>query len=269
MKKKNYTRDRKGHLGTYAKELHLPIGGEWQGKGSYSHILKFEKGADNYISRENKHRAVCEKNILPGVLSDMFSMHEMHRYAHHLNSSQVLCYNYFRPLITEDCNPTEELVSLLKKQGIKISSSAICSFEYCPDKEEKTQFDFHVQDGNIEVFFEIKYTEDGFGKAEKDNAHKNKFKTTYNDYLEKQTVLTSRPEFEEFANHYQLYRNAIRITDKNKYVILLYPEANEKTNIQALEFCKKVKHEYKDNMLCLYWERIVDKESELYRKYFA
>lgn len=265
----SYAENRKEHFKTYADGLQLPIGGNWQGKGCYHHILKFEESANKTQNRKNKYKVVCEKNVIPGVLTDKFAMKDMHKYAHHLNSSQVLCYNFFRPLITINNSPTDELVQLLEKQGIKISRSAICSFEYCPDKEEKTQFDFHIHDGDIEVFFEIKYTEYGFGKAEKDDEHKKKFATIYEKYLNELYCLKSKPYFDEFADHYQLYRNTIRITDKNKYVVLLYPEANKKANSEASEFCGKMKEEYKDNILCLYWENIVEKDSELYRKYFA
>ncbi len=269
MGKNSYADNRKEHFKTYSEGLKLPIGGTWQGQGCYSHILKFEDSTSNTQNRKNKYKVVCEKNILLGVLTDKFTMKDMHKYAHHLNSSKVLCYNFFRPLITINSNPTDELIQLLEKQGIKISHFAICSFEYCPDKEEKTQFDFHIQDGNIELFFEIKYTEYGFGKSEKDDRHKDKFKTIYEKYINEQICLKSKPNFDEFAYHYQLYRNTIRITDKNKYVVLLYPEANKKANSEAIEFCGKIKEEYKNNVLCLYWEDIVDKNSGLYRKYFA
>ena len=269
MGQNHYAENRKEHFAKYAEEQQLPIGGKWQGKGSYPHILKFEESTNNTQNQKNKYKVVCEKNILPGVSTDKFTMKDMHKYAHHLNSSQVLCYNFFRPLITESSNPTDKLIQLLETQGIKISRSSICSFEYCPDKEEKTQFDFHIQDGDIEVFFEIKYTEYGFGKAEKDDKHKEKFATIYEKYLNKQCCLKSKPNFDEFADHYQLYRNTIRITDKNRYVVLLYPEANKKASSEATEFCDQIKDEYKDNVLCLRWENIVYKDAELYCKYFA
>ena len=265
----SYAENRKEHLKTYADGLQLPIGGNWQGKGCYHHILKFEESANKTQNRKNKYKVVCEKNVIPGVLTDKFAMKDMHKYAHHLNSSQVLCYNFFRPLITINNSPTDELVQLLEKQGIKISRSAICSFEYCPDKEEKTQFDFNIHDGDIEVIFEIKYTEYGFGKAKKDDEHKKKFVTIYEKYLNELYCLKCKPYFDEFADHYQLYRNTIRITDKNKYVVLLYPEANKKANSEASEFCGKMKEEYKDNILCLYWENRVAKDSDLDRKYWA
>ena len=52
-------------------------------------------------------------------------------------------------------------------------------------------------------------------------------------------------------------------------MVLLYPEANKKANSEVTEFFYKIKEEYKDNVICLCWENIVDRDSELYRKYFA
>ena len=268
MGKKSYAENRKEHLCTYAKEL--PVGGKWQKIDGYPHILKFEGDTEKPQNKENKFEVVCKYNILTDVLTDMFGQNDMHRYAHHLNSSQVLCYNFFRPLIAENRNPTNELIELLEKQKIAISSSATCRFEYCPNKEEGTHFDFYIKDGDIEVFFEIKYTEYGFGKAKPNDYHIKKFNKIYNKYLNKQSCLKSKPDFDEFADHYQLYRNIIRITDKNKYVILLYPKDNEKAEKEAKAFISgKIKEEYKNNILCLYWEDIVKQDSELYRKYFA
>ena len=276
----SYAKNRKEHLKKYADKCQLRIGGKWQRKeDDYPHILKFDGDTEQPQNKENKYKVVCKYNILTDVSPNMFKQNDMHRYAHHLNSSQVLCYNFFRPLIAENRNPTNELIELLEKQKVIISSSATCKFEYCPDNKENTQFDFHITDDNTEVFFEIKYTEHGFGKAPKDESHKEKFKTIYKEYFAKQKCLKWNPtfkdedldnDFEEFSNHYQLYRNVIRITDKNKYVILLYPKANEKAEKEAKAFISaKIKEEYRGNILCLHWENIVQKDSELYRKYFA
>ena len=276
----SYAKNRKVHLEEYADKCQLRIGGKWQRKEiDYPHILKFDGDTEKPQNKENKYKVVCEYNILTDVSPNMFKQNDMHRYAHHLNSSQVLCYNFFRPLIAENRNPTNELIELLEKQKVIISSSATCKFEYCPDNKENTQFDFHITDDNTEVFFEIKYTEHGFGKAPKDESHKEKFKTIYKEYFAKQKCLKWNPtfkdedldnDFEEFSNHYQLYRNVIRITDKNKYVILLYPKANEKAEKEAKAFIRgKIKEEYRGNILCLHWENIVQRDSELYLKYFA
>ena len=136
-------------------------------------------------------------------------------------------------------------------------------------RDKTTEFDFHIIGSDVEVFFEIKYTENCFGGAEKNDNHKEKYELVYKSLLEKAPCLNHTPEFEEFAKLYQLYRNAIRITDKNKHLILLYPKNNTTVNKEATTFLEnKIREEYRGNIHILYWEDIV-KEGELYEKYFA
>ena len=277
MKKEKYVENRKGHLKEYAQRKNMPIGGSWQGKGEYDHILKFTKDKNSARSKQNKYEMVCEYNILDVVDKTKFKQKDMHSFAHHLNSSQVLCYNFFRPYIDENGGASQSLVDLLLNQGISIEKGAKCTFEYTDnlDKMEKprdkpTEFDFHIIGSDVEVFFEIKYTENSFGYAKKDDNHKEKYELVYKPLLEKAPCLNHTPEFKEFAKFYQLYRNTVRITDKKKYVVLLYPGENESVEKQAKAFVEtKVKPEYQENIKRVYWENIVDKESELYKKYFA
>ena len=87
---KNYTKGRWAHLAKYAVEKGLRCGGLYQGR-PYCHILFVE---------DDKQNEAIKKNLLKGVKSDMLA--KLHTDAHHLNSSQILCYNFFRPLITND-----------------------------------------------------------------------------------------------------------------------------------------------------------------------
>ena len=276
MAKKDYAEGRKGHLKEYAQRKNMPIGGSWQGKGEYDYILKFTEDKNSARSKQNKYEMVCEYNILDCVDTTKFKQKDMHSFAHHLNSSQVLCYNFFRPYIDENGGASQSLVDLLLNQGISIEQGAKCTFEYTDnlDKMEKprdkpTEFDFHIIGSDVEVFFEIKYTENGFGDAKKDDNHKEKYELVYKPLLEKAPCLNHTPEFNEFAKLYQLYRNAIRITDKNKHLILLYPKNNTTVNKEATTFIEdKIREEYRGNIHILHWEDIV-KEGELYEKYFA
>ena len=62
----------------------------------------------------------------------------------------------------------------------------------------------------------------------------------------------------------------MRITDKKKYLVLLYPEENESVEKQAKAFVEtKVKPEYQENIKRVYWEKIVEENPKLYEKYFA
>ena len=262
---KNYTKGRWAHLAKYAVEKGLRCGGLYKGR-AYCHIL--------FTENKEQKKEVIKKNLLKDVKADMLS--DSHTYAHHLNSSQILCYNFFRPLIDKNGGATQGLVDRLSGQGVSIEKGANCTFEYTDnlDKMEKkrdkpTEFDFHIICSDVEVFFEIKYTENSFGGAEKNDNHKEKYELVYKPLLEKAPCLNHIPEFKEFAKFYQLYRNTIRITDKNKHLILLYPKNNTTVNKEATTFLEnKIREEYRGNIHILHWEDIV-KEGEFYEKYFA
>ena len=107
-----------------------------------------------------------------------------HTLARHLNSSQVMCYNFFRPMmtVTEPKSrwgyANQELVKFIQESiGIALSEKAKCQFEYedyvtkkefkkvaiYKGKGENSQFDFFIHDGATKIYFEIKYTESSFG----------------------------------------------------------------------------------------------------------
>ena len=260
---KNYTKGRWAHLAKYAVEKGLICGGLYKGR-AYCHIL--------FTENKEQKKEVIKNNLLKVVNADMLS--NSHADAHHLNSSQILCYNFFRPLIKNDGKATAKLVSLLGKYGIAITNNATCQFEYTDKIEDHTQFDFYIKEGEIEVFFEIKYTEDYFGRESSSDAAKRQYKNWYEEQFKQQQCLKEVPaDCEDFianyTQHYQLYRNTIRITDKNKHLILLYPKNNTTVNKEATTFLEnKIKEEYRGNIHILHWEDIV-KEGELHKKYFA
>ena len=83
-------------------------------------------------SKENKIAAI--KNLLGVDISELKS--ELHRYAHHLNSSQLLCFMVFGTLtdkkndVSGERKAKKELVKLLSRFGIQIQEGAKCQFEY-------------------------------------------------------------------------------------------------------------------------------------------
>ena len=264
MAKNDYAEGRKKHLAKYAIEKGLKCCGLWREK-PYCHILFAE-------NKEQKKGAI-KKNLLKGVKADMLA--NPHTDAHHLNSSQILCYNFFRPLIDKNGGASQSLVDLLLNQGISIEKGAKCTFEYADDLGDETQFDFHIKSGETEVFFEIKYTENCFASYSKESSARTQYKERYAVQFGKQNCLVEKPQDEndfikKAKNDYQLYRNALRITDENKYLVLLYPKGNGAVDNQAEKFVKnKIKDEYKDNIQRVFWEDLVDKNTELHQKYFA
>ena len=255
-----YASNRKEQLISYAKKYKIPVGGTFNNKGEYDHIIKCA----------NK-KSAAELNIISGVERDIFYeqlVPQLHRFAHHLNSSQLLCYNYFRPMMTTYCKPNKDLQQWVNSNvGVQLSEEAWCRFEYIEDKEENTNFDFYINDGEVEIFFEIKYTEYGFGKAKCDDRHKAKFENIYKERLKLQKCLPTEMSMQSFFDNYQLCRNVCRVTSDKKFVVFLFPKNNTAAYKQFEEFrCLiKVMH---PNVKAIHWEDIVDSNSELFEKYF-
>lgn len=275
QKKESYSENRKEHLIRYATEKNFKMGGTFRGR-QYPHILAFENDSDYRIKKENKYKVVKESNIIVDN-HDLFCKEKMHIYAHHLNSSQVMCYNFFRPIMNADGTPKNELIELLKQEGISITEKAKCAFEYdgySDYSEEGTEFDFHIIDksNNVEVFFEIKYTEMGFGNAENDERHIRKFNNIYSSMLSECTCLKKkRTSPEDYFKSYQLYRNVIRIRNRKIYAIFIFPKGNATVRRQYENFhSEAINDEYQDNVKSLMWEEIAtEKASEFYKKYLA
>ena len=164
-----------GKLNQHLSKYNIWGAGTYQNNGRvYPHIANID-GRE----QEDVVRAIIESD---GVPADLYR--KPHPCAHHMNSSQVVCYEFFRPMMTVDANnynfgyDGKRLVELVKETiGVSISEGAKCFFEY-EDKDtrerfktlskdnpkgEKSQFYFFIEDGKTEIFFEIKYTEQSFG----------------------------------------------------------------------------------------------------------
>jgi hypothetical protein len=120
------------------------------------------------------------------------------------------------------------------EDGAKLSSE----FEWKSEleiAESRTSFDYHIQsDSGWQVFVEVKYTEEGFGKAKLDDEHKKKFVATYSPLLRLKSKFFE-PICDEvifFLSHYQILRNLVHISDTD-IVVLLFPKANRLVAEQA------------------------------------
>jgi hypothetical protein len=153
-----------------------------------------------------------------------------HRYFHHLNSSQALCINLFFPFIHE-----QVMNFLLSQMGIKgVTTISFSAFEFSSDLEKthpgqrSTNFDFFLQLGDKgKLYFEIKYTEDGFGRAPLDDSHIAKFEHTY------KSLLTGNPyiklkyqKMSRFLECYQISRNLVHISNSAD-VVFIIPRNNK------------------------------------------
>lgn len=222
--------------------------GSWHGetRDTYTHILPLANGSNTRSSRVKaikEHLGILiEENFLP--TKSQRGGETLHPYSHHLNSSQLLCYSTFRGLLNEDHTPKYSLINMLFGFGIEISRNARCDFEFSDGLKwekggemEGTTFDFHIFDNDKEYFFEIKFTENGFGKAPKDPRHLQKIKDIY---LNRMSEITNKSLSEEDCiPYYQLIRNIIRADSESKTVIFITDAKNPSTNNDISCFCKK------------------------------
>jgi len=199
-----------------------------------------------------------------------------HKYAHHLNSSQVVCYEFFKPYVDyiaeKSCTITKpEVVGLLDKMGFDRAFAqqflpGFAEFEWIPDKTENTNFDFylHSSDSKKKIYFEIKYTEQGFGTCRNDEDHKIKFDTIYKDMIEKCACLSNKPTVfdEEWRKNYQLFRNVLRITKdnwENEYVVFLFPKMNKAAKAHFERFkAEYIDPDYGEHIKEVFWEDLTE-----------
>jgi restriction endonuclease-like protein len=228
--------------------------GIWKtNKQKYSHILPEEK---KYCNLLPIFRADLEKYIESQKV-------KLHTDFHHLNSSQAMCFNFFYPLFKE--RKLERITEFLGFKNEKVDYNTVCfekdglevDFEKRP-----TSFDFYLQTNTgMKIYFEIKYTENDFGKAKIDKNHTDKYDEIYSKFLN--PINVSFQSREMFLNNYQILRNLIHI-DKDSFVVFLYPNGNLKIR-QGAEKAKKVilKKDFKNNFFPIEWEQIHKKISSL------
>jgi len=226
--------------------------GKWRNsEKKYPHILPKDK--------ENLNLLPTYRNSLEIYLQNNKRNLKKHIYFHHLNSSQAMCLNFFFPLLEE-----KELDVILKYLGFeneKINYEKTCfeknsTVELINKNYRPTNFDFYIETmSGKEIFFEIKYTEQEFGKAKNDEIHKNKFNDVYKNNLKVINEKYHQPEI--FFKNYQILRNLICISE-NSYVVFLYPSKNKKIKIQAETAQSSILHEnVKNNLKNLMWEELI------------
>jgi len=223
----NYQSKIKQHLGTYKKEV-LGI----DEKGQYKHNGN-EYYFDHILPKNQARKNILEQ-YRDAFFSSDFANITYHKYFHHLNSSQALCINLFYPLIHEQkLNLFLELLEIYGKVARTAEFEKISPVEQTSGR--KTNFDFYLEltDGK-QIFFEVKNTEQKFGKAKNDRRHTEKFETTYQPLLSSNPfILEEYKEITPFLENYQIMRNLVHIGD-DSMVVFIYPEANQKIHEQAL-----------------------------------
>ena len=212
------------------REFDNPDPGLFRGHGPYDHIISNPKDS------KDRERIVNEYLLLPDVPKIQGEI-KLHPDAHHMNSSQIMCYNFFRPLLKEynknkkDYKPSDELVDLVGKiiDTPLENKNSSCKFEYIQPNTDTTNFDFYLKCSDVEVFFEIKYTEKEFAKKKVTPDSELQYEKVYKPMISKaehifkdKTISAS-----DFLKNFQLLRNAIRAIDNNKYVVFICPRAHD------------------------------------------
>lgn len=182
-------------------------------------------------------RKYARHNILDPYRDQFFASEygkiKLHQYFHHLNSSQALCINLLFPALAEG-----QSGALITALGLRIKQPFQPRFESESTVEvakRRTSFDFHLKTEDEDVFVEVKYTEDGFGAANDDDEHRQKFVDTYSPLLKASRFLT-RPCHDRtfFLRNYQVLRNLVHITE-NSRVVFLFPKNNDVVAEQAAQ----------------------------------
>lgn len=236
--------------------------GTFRGK-TYSHIANIEgKQKDDVVLEIIKSDGV-EK-------TDMFS--KPHQYAHHLNSSQVVCYEFFRPLIDHK----NDMLKAIEIMGIP-SNAFIdfnAEFEKKFDDGEGTNFDFYLSANKTNnLYVEVKYTEQGFGTCDDDERHRLKFENTYELLINNSPCikedLKKEIDFIQMQKCYQLFRNVLRIKNDSDYVVFLFPEKNSIAKTQYENFRDRyLSSKGKQNVIGVYWESLTGLMSNHFKEKF-
>ena len=147
----------------------------------------------------------------------------LHRYFHHLNSSQAFAFNLFIPLFHHA--PATLAVALQTR------AMQALHLEHCADPLERTQVDvLWTTDDATQVYCEVKLSELGFGSSDGLGRHQRKLEEIYRPVLQghvSETIWEANGAI--FFKFYQVYRNlwlAARPGRDTDQVRFLLPRAN-------------------------------------------
>ena len=103
------------------------------------------------------------------------------------------------------------------------------AFEKVLFPKEGTTFDFYLKlQSGRQIFFEIKYSEQEFGKVKSIGKYRRKYEEFYKKRLQGK-IMPSLNEYDELIEHYQLLRNISYVdAAKNHLYIIICPQDNKK-----------------------------------------
>jgi hypothetical protein len=160
---------------------------------------------------------------------------KLHKYFHHLNSSQALAFALFYPY---RMRAPRTLARALGASGFDV-----LDFERVPEPDEGTNVDvWWTSKGDVGTYCEVKLSEREFGVAAEDDRHHRKLARTYAPILTG-VVAESLLEPKAFFANYQILRNlwlAARGGHEKDRVVFLMPAANRGPEQQLKAVLSKV-----------------------------
>lgn len=210
----DYTKRLQKHLAAYkTTRLSVRESGEFNGR-TYAHILPPSLKWLNILEPyRSEVRAFVENHQV-----------KLHKYFHHLNSSQAFALNLFLPFFEAD--PARAPVLIRALQANVTFSHWVP--EFIPDERENTNVDIAWQDkSGAWTYCEVKLSEQEFGQARPDKRHLEKLAGIYGPVLSR-FCPASLLEPKEFFSKYQIMRNVwLAARDPVANVVFLLPQVNE------------------------------------------
>ena len=212
MKHREFDRRVKKHLSEYKKDvLRIDESGSHNGQ---------EEG---YILPNDIDENFIDGNDL--LIKKYYDKNRTHLYSNHLCSSQIMCINFFLPLLKN-----EELLNTVIARALEIKedlgSLVKREFEHRLDFDGKSEIDLYLEyENGMKIYIQTKYIESNFGEF-LDNQKSRAWDEKYSKFLSESLYLKDLTK-DEFFKNYELNRNIGLIRNKNDYVIFVYPSENE------------------------------------------
>lgn len=237
------------HLGVYRREqLGVIDPGVFRYRGQdmkVEHVLPKEHG---WLNIPSETRSVVQAYVARRKL-------RLHRYFHHLNSSQAFALSLFVPYFEGAAEASTALLAALGQRSTLESWEA----EAIPDPAEATNLDarWSTSDG-VETFCEVKLTEAEFGTASDDAVHRAKLESIYAPRLSgvvDPSLLAPR----EFFKAYQILRNLWHAAgSQTARLVFIYPRQHTVLTRALSPVLEKVSPSLRNRVRVVYVEDVLD-----------
>ncbi|MCS5422307.1 MULTISPECIES: PGN_0703 family putative restriction endonuclease [Psychrilyobacter] len=298
MKSGEFNKKVKNHLGEFSTKLNLGVTSIQEEKLKEFIIYNGEK-YDYILSdklcvgfNDNKYSEIVyfdtyRKEILELIKSEKIKLHNFQK---HLNSSQSMAINFFLPIKIE--KNEKDMCEFIF--GIKdiVSLKLEVSMNDSGGGESQTEVDcLLTENKGIQHLFEIKYTENSFGKVKNESKYESKWfgipnekhnlnmtntKVQYDKVIElfnEDTV-----DYEFFLKNYQLVRNLYNTFFELKNNVIVKKEnigtmnciiskRNDTQYKEFIKFRKNIKIEYFNKINLYYWEDVNQSILKISEKY--